>query len=615
MPSRRTRVPVERIKSSSLASNGLAWATSSATSTPVKKATLASAGKRGRTEAPSSKASGVSLASVTVALENEWQRSPEAGRSNSTPRSKASAATSRPTKQQKIDQKVKEYASPSVKEELVENEGAEPADDLSAYEKMRKANMDRNRQILDALALPSMPAANSMVAVKARGLKGISRVKEELLPTRERSLRVQGKAPDGKQLELPADWREPIRFNPSARKESGGKCSSSMGGGEEEVVERRIGDLNALDCVPKDHWAEDPEALFAEDSKRAGTFLSRMHQSDMECKGSACSGVDVIVDELKELAVSESDVAKVCTDRIVSVGFHPMEQHVVVAAGDKRGNIGFFTPDWASDDSCVTLLRVHRQSTTWLQFDALRPHSLYSSSYENIVRRLDVERQVFCEVHRLEEDEYKFLATCHVDSTASLLRCGFGSGHLQSLDVRGGRPTTLELHDKTIRSIDVSPVNNFLLLTASIDSYARVWDVRKLRRGGWLGEVSHGQGVTQARFSQGCASMAITTSYDDTCKVVDVPSCNVRHTVKHNNCTGRWLTAFQAVFVPRSDALCVIGSMEALRGVDVIDVQKGKRVCRLTSEAYASITSVNVWHPNRKLLAGGNSSGKLYLWR
>ena len=61
-----------------------------------------------------------------------------------------------------------------------------------------------------------------------------------------------------------------------------------------------------------------------------------------------------------------------------------------------------------------------------LAFDRARPRSLYTSSYENIVRRHDVERQVL-EVLALGEDERDFLPTCHLDAAANALRRGFGT--------------------------------------------------------------------------------------------------------------------------------------------------------------------------------------------
>jgi len=537
------------------------------------------------------------------------------------PKSQEKENKSASLKRKRLAIKEEEIAN-QIKDENAEA-CADDTEELSAYEKMRQANINRNQVILDMLELPSMPAEVARVTVRVRGLKSTKKNQADLLPARERSLRVQGKAPDGELLELPANWNEPVRFNPSAKKESGGKCSSSVNDDGGDKHRRRTGEISVADCVAQDACAEDPAAALASARARTDLLVRRMLECDV--KDSSRGRKDrkdkwarrpVTLEALKSLQVAESDVAKVCPSRITSIAFHPMEDHVIIAAGDKRGNIGIFTPDWSSDDSCVSVLDVHSSSATWMAFDKFNPHSLYSSSYENIVRRLDVERQVFAEVLQLEEDEYKFLSTCHLDSQAKVVRVGFGTGHLQVLDLRGGCASTVHLHDKTIRSIDVSPLDPNLVLTASIDHHARIWDIRKLQRSSSIATIEHSQGVTQARFGQGAeGNVIITTSYDDTLKVFDVDKRRLRHTIRHDNTTGRWLSSFQAVFVPGSDQFCSIGSMETLRGIDVIDVFKGSRVARLTCEPYASITSVNAWHPTRSLLVGGNSSGKVFLWR
>jgi len=217
-------------------------------------------------------------------------------------------------------------------------ESEEEAEELSEYEKLRKANMDRNKLILDALELPSMPATvkgEAMVSVRARGLKG-TRKQEEVLPTRERSLRAQGLSPSGEKLELPADWREPVRFNPSSRKEAGGSCSFGIMGTEDDRSERRTGKLTVADCVPRDGGAEDPEAHLSTARAVAEDLVTKLHSSDMKDSARAAGKAgraDLSLAALQRLQVSESDVAKVCPQRIASIAFHPMEQHVVVAAG------------------------------------------------------------------------------------------------------------------------------------------------------------------------------------------------------------------------------------------------------------------------------------------
>ena len=413
----------------------------------------------------------------------------------------AGAAGGTPAKVQ-----VKEEEPPVAAEEELEVE------EMSAYEKLRQANMNRNKQILDALELPSLPSfvhgEAAMVTVKARGLKGTRKTPEEL-PTRERSLPAQGKGPDGSQLELPSDWREPVRFNPSSRKENGGACRSSMSFNDQDDRRlRRTGDLAVGDTVPKDMWAEDPEVALTTSKAQAESLMLKLSDAAHSTRGAAksssrdpagrggwrdCKSAADSLRAVAEMKVDEADVAKVCPQRIASIAFHPMENHVVVAAGDKSGNIGVFTPDWASDDSCVTVFDVHTSSVTWMAFDdTSNPHALYSSSYENIVRRLDVQQQAFSEVLQFEEDQYDFLSTCHLEG-GRVLRCGFGTGHMHIVDLRGGKPTTVHLHNKTIRSIDLCPGNSNLLLTGSIDHSARIWDIRKLRRSESLADVPHSQ--------------------------------------------------------------------------------------------------------------------------
>ncbi len=55
--------------------------------------------------------------------------------------------------------------------------------------------------------------------------------------------------------------------------------------------------------------------------------------------------------------------------------------------------------------------------------------------------------------------------------------------------------------------------------------------------------------------------------------------------------------------------------MHQPRGVDILDALTGRRLARLEDPAFASVTSLNCFHPSRNMLAGGNSSGKVLLWR
>ena len=55
------------------------------------------------------------------------------------------------------------------------------------------------------------------------------------------------------------------------------------------------------------------------------------------------------------------------------------------ADGRVDGRVGFFDPDGADDDGCVTVAEVHSRPVTALIFDPRDSHKLYSSSYDNTV--------------------------------------------------------------------------------------------------------------------------------------------------------------------------------------------------------------------------------------
>jgi hypothetical protein len=55
--------------------------------------------------------------------------------------------------------------------------------------------------------------------------------------------------------------------------------------------------------------------------------------------------------------------------------------------------------------------------------------------------------------------------------------------------------------------------------------------------------------------------------------------------------------------------------MDRPRGVDIFDVTVAKKPYgRLTDEYMGSVTSVHAFHPSLPLVAGANSSGRVYLW-
>ncbi|XP_068685832.1 uncharacterized protein [Montipora foliosa] len=84
---------------------------------------------------------------------------------------------------------------------------------------------------------------------------------------------------------------------------------------------------------------------------------------------------------------------------------------------------------------------------------------------------------------------------------------------------------------------------------------------------------------------------------------------------RHDNHVGRWLTSFRATWDPKFDKYAVVGSMKRPRQIDIFSSEeRSSALMHLTHENLNSVNSLNVFHPSVNMLAGGNSSGKVYLW-
>lgn len=84
---------------------------------------------------------------------------------------------------------------------------------------------------------------------------------------------------------------------------------------------------------------------------------------------------------------------------------------------------------------------------------------------------------------------------------------------------------------------------------------------------------------------------------------------------RHNNNTGRWLTRFRAIWDPKQEHCFLVGSMAQPRQIQVFQ-DTGTLLHSFCSEDYlTSVCSINVVHPSQNILVGGNSSGRLHVFK
>ena len=442
-------------------------------------------------------------------------------------------------------------------------EDTHASDGLSAYEQQRLDNIARNEAMLRQLniqPLETMPPRKPR-ARAVRGLKA-SRRSTEPEVRRERSLRIAGKTPDG--AELPPTFREPtfaeMRF-----------------AGDSHHRDRIEGELKLADALREEGkgMKRKPKCGEVEDEETDETIAQR--KADSAAKfGSIVGGLAVpdkrlhspAYDEgatlrmLAGLQVRESDVAKVVPERIFSMDFHPSRSKLLLAVGDKWGSIGFFDPD-AEEEDAVTLFSVHTRPIPCLHFDAHDSAKLYSSSYDNTLRCLDIAAMEFTEIFAGDADYHLAYSAYSKDHKTAYL--AFNTGELGLVDLRAGKEMKqiVELHERKISHVDVHPTRDWSIVTASNDCTVKLWDARKLGRpSDALASFSHGRAATSAIFSPVDGNRLLTTSYDDLVRVIELPTGGAGKIsvddgfvtkLRHDNQTGRWLTNFRATWDPKSD--------------------------------------------------------------
>lgn len=324
------------------------------------------------------------------------------------------------------------------------------------------------------------------------------------------------------------------------------------------------------------------------------------------------------LDAFSRLAIDDTTIKKVVPARITALAVHPSSSVTVVFAGDKLGNFGYFK--MGEGESLVQSYSPHTSGLMCLKVNKNQPQRVFSASYDDTVRCLDVERGIFDEVYR-SLDENGVL--CLDWGLHNSLIVGHSDGAVSLVDPRTRETSSCTLHSRKVRTVNVHPVHEWCFLTGSTDGTAKLWDVRNLKEtrskkaAEAIATMAHHRSCSAAFFSPLTGNQILTTSFDDTLKVFDsselTSEVKLKVSLKHNNMTGRWLTPFKAVWMPGCEDLFLVGSMEYPRRVEVFS-SAGTLQHTLKGDSLTSICSLVDVHPDRFVVAGGNSSGRVHVF-
>lgn len=267
----------------------------------------------------------------------------------------------------------------------------------------------------------------------------------------------------------------------------------------------------------------------------------------------------------------------------------------------------------------VLLTSPHYQYISGLKWagGAAAAAQLFTVSYDGSARALDVATGTSQLLLSTEDAEFSAFDVTADGRTAVL---GDNDGELCVLDCRANAPAAqgLTVAARKVNTVSID-VSERLVATASTDTAVRVWDLRKLSKGGGshhkpkpVHSAAHDASCQGAYFAPDGSQRIVSTSFDNTVRVWDARAGLAQLVrVKHNNNTGRYIMPFRAQWTPAADGF-VVGSMQ--RCLDVFDAS-GALLSSLGSEHMTAIPARACLHPGLPAMAGATASGRLHLFR
>ncbi|ETV90800.1 hypothetical protein H310_14469 [Aphanomyces invadans] len=460
-------------------------------------------------------------------------------------------------------------------------------DEISAYERQRLANIARNKELMVQIGLADvsseMKVRRSSLAEQREESRKRRKEGLDALPRRQ-SRRVQGK-----DAEFSPAFNLPI-----------------------VVAANNNDDDNSDDDEEAASW----ETLASDAKQHLGAFYRGLSNESSVIESSTAAATKYSIDA--------RDVVKALPSRIYSLAFHhaiSASSTMLAGIADVEGNFALWTPpvDRSSDvESGLTAFRLHKRAISMLHF---QDTSLLSSCMGGIVKRLDLgaaDPSAACVVVELDAAITSF----HVNYGLSCMLLSCDDGSVVQTDLRQDSKKQQQrytLHAKKINTVHCHPTEPNVFVTASLDRSVKLWDIRKLKAS--LAELTHGKSVNCASFApDGKTVVSVCLDnfvylHNTSSIVATLPS---PQKIKHDNHSGQWLTKFHAAWDPKklTDCEFVLGGNKRPRCIDIFGTTSPKPRQMLSDDSlFTSVHSLNVFHPVLPVILGGNSSGRISMWR
>ena len=514
---------------------------------------------------------------------------------------------------------------------------------LSEYEIIRQANIKRNEEFLASLGVEDVKSslAASVVANKPSRKREISRknksVQNNVPLTRSAKIKIENL--DQEILELTQQ-------------------------GDNEAAKDKIKILlnmkKELEPLPVDVNHERHSALpiaFTYMTNKTGCYWLPNDFSDL-LKHLSTTVPDVVptvaaptgineddIRTLRNMRIHENEVARLTQERISSVCIHPSEHKLVVFAGDELGNFGCWDVQRTEESELDGVYKYHPHVSRIARIHAqpLQSTAIYSTSYDGTVRLFDVVKEQFVQVFGAPEGlsgvKFTFTDADFLYDEAECMYIGSSDGYAALADFRASNSAYMWKRacesGYRVYSIQQHPTVPHLIVAAEKNMIS-LYDVRK---GSASSSTSLQALVTHTQHTSPGGEYLVSIEHDDTLRTwrnFTQPSVEADCIVTPHVNPSRY--SFRPVFDPKHDHVFALGSMLHQRRIEVYNPVLHARLasstsqskqktpaagedyslellCSLQDDQLDSVCVRNAFHPSLNVLAGGNSSGRVHIFR
>ncbi|CAO3631145.1 unnamed protein product [Cunninghamella blakesleeana] len=473
---------------------------------------------------------------------------------------------------------------------------------LSEYEKTRLENIRRNQELLRDLEVPTGP---------------IKLNNESTTQLKKHTPKLEKKKPTA-----------PLRVSARLRGISAVHIEVDE---KDKLLKRNISSNDDKDSVKKAKLQRIEELS---DQEKASflqliglTNSSKKEEEEEEEDQPVDPSLQPLQDQYSQLKIRHDWVnVKMSTDRITNCLFHPNKTKLLGIATSVAGHLSFWDIDNKEEETGDPVIYSYRPNTgsiSYAKFPTNDSSKLYLSSYDGSIRVFDMNEAKFSDVSL--SDHYPLT---HFDFAENNQVIYFSTvdGEVGIHDTRSRKPdTVISLREKKIGCIHLNPVHENLLVAASNDRTATIWDIRHLKKEAAkpLQTFPHGYAVTSAFWSPD-GNYLSTSCYDDFLRIFDVNKdtleLDLKKKIKHNCHTGKWVTMFRTVWNENKrfgydHPHFVIGNMN--HPISVFAAETGSKLIDLYDEdRITAVPGCNSVHPTLDKLAiiSANASGKVVIW-